>query len=394
MSSSKPKLVVLLSRFPFPLEKGDKLRAYYQIKELSADFSIFLIAISDTKVDASSIEKLEKFCTEIHVVQLTKWSIIANLLSGIFTSTPFQIHYFYSLRGKWKIQQLLQKIKPDHIYCQLIRTAEYVKDYHLCPKTLDYMDAFSKGMERRIEKSPWYLKWLFILETKRLKTYERTIFDYFEHKTIISAQDREFISHPEKAKITCIPNGIDASFFEAPQLEQTFDLVFIGNLNYAPNVEAVAYISNEILSASSTLTCLVSGANPHASVQRICKTNPQITLQGWVEDIRFAYRRGKICIAPMFIGTGMQNKLLEAMALGIPCVTTDLANNGIHAVDQESVLVANTKEEFIVAINSLLENAELYAKIASNGKAFVQKNYSWKTANASLKNLLLAQEKI
>jgi glycosyltransferase involved in cell wall biosynthesis len=394
LSSSKPKLVVLLSRFPFPLEKGDKLRAYYQIKELSADFSIFLIAISDTKVAASSIEKLEIFCTEIHIIKRTKWSIFANLLSGIFTSTPFQIHYFYSLRGKWKTQKLLQKIKPDHIYCQLIRTAEYVKDYHLCPKTMDYMDAFSKGMERRIEKSPWYIKWLFILETKRLKAYERTIFDYFEHKVIISAQDREFISHPEKASITCVPNGIDASFFESPQLEQTFDLVFIGNLNYAPNMEAVAYISNEILSGSSSLTCLVSGANPNATVQRICKNNPQITLQGWVEDIRYAYRRGKIFIAPMLIGTGMQNKLLEAMALGIPCVTTDLANNGIHAVDQESVLVANTKEEFILAIHSLLENSELYAKIANNGKAFVQKNYSWKKANASLKNLLLSQKKI
>ena len=394
MSSSKPKLVVLLSRFPFPLEKGDQLRAYYQIKELSADFSIFLIAISDKKVEVSSIEKLEKFCTEIHVIHLTKWSIFANLLTGIFTSTPFQIRYFYSLRGKWKIQKLVQKINPDHIYCQLIRTAEYVKDYHLCPKTMDYMDAFSKGMERRIEKSPWYLKWLFILETKRLKTYERTIFDYFENKTIISAQDRDFISHPEKSKIMCIPNGIDSYFFEAPAIEQTFDLVFIGNLNYAPNIEAVAYISSEILATSTSLTCLVSGANPNATVQRICKNNPQITLQGWVEDIRYAYRRGKIFIAPMLIGTGMQNKLLEAMALGIPCITTDLANNGIHAVDKESVLVANTKEEFILAINSLLENSELYAKIAGNGKVFVQNYYSWKTANASLKNLLLSQEKI
>ena len=394
MSSSKPKLVVLLSRFPFPLEKGDKLRAYYQIKDLSADFSIFLIAVSDKKVTPASIEKLEKFCTEIHIIKLTKWSIFANLLSGIFSSTPFQIHYFYSLRGKWKINQLLQKINPDHIYCQLIRTAEYVKDYHLCPKTMDYMDAFSKGMERRIEKSVWYLRWLFVLESKRLKTYERTIFDYFENKTIISVQDRDFINHPEKSKITCIPNGIDSYFFEAPQLEQTFDLVFIGNLNYAPNIEAVAYLSNEILPASSSLTCLVSGVNPNATVQLICRNNPQITLQGWLEDIRNAYRRGKIFIAPMLIGTGMQNKLLEAMALGIPCVTTDLANNGIHAVDKESILVANTKEEFIFAINSLLEDSELYAKIASNGKAFVKKNYSWKTANEALINLLLAQEKI
>lgn len=389
-NNSKPSLVVLLSRFPYPLEKGDKLRAYYQIKELSADFSISLIAISDKKIDPVSIQKLEEYCDAIHILPISKWSILFNLFFCVFSNKPFQVGYFYSFRGEKKIKQLLKTIQPKYIYCQLIRTTEYIKDYHECPKTIDYMDALSKGMERRISKANWYSKWLFQIEFKRLKLYERSIFDYFEHKTIITSQDRDFISHPDRKKIVCIPNGIDNSFFEAPEMEQIFDLVFIGNLSYAPNIEAVEYIAKEILATNPTLTCLIAGATPNTSVQRICKNAPQITLLGWVEDIRTAYCKGKIFVAPMMIGTGMQNKLLEAMALGIPCVTTDLANNAILAKDHESILVANNSKEFKHAIQELLTDKELYAKISTNGKKLVLENYSWSIATSQLKKLILS----
>lgn len=380
---------MLLSRFPYPLEKGDKLRAYYQIKELSVDFSISLIAISDKKIDPASIQKLEKYCDAIHIIPITKWSILFNLFVSIFSNKPFQVGYFYSFRGAKKIKQLLKSIRPKYIYCQLIRTSEYIKDYHECSKTIDYMDALSKGIERRISKTNWYSKWFFKIEFKRLKLYERSIFDYFEHKTIITSQDRDFISHPDRKSIVCIPNGIDSNFFDAPELEKTFDLVFIGNLSYAPNIEAVEYIATEILAANPTLTCLIAGATPHPSVQRICKNNSQINLLGWVEDIRTAYCKGRIFVAPMMIGTGMQNKLLEAMALGIPCITTDLANNAILAKDHESILVANNSEEFNQAIQELLNNKELYAKISANGKRLVLENYSWHTATSELKKLIL-----
>jgi len=389
LKNSKPKLVVLLSRFPYPLEKGDKLRAYHQIKELSENFEITLISITDKKIENSSFKKLQIYCSDIHIIRLSKWSILSNLLLCLFNKKPFQVGYFYTYFGKLKIQQLLKTVKPEYIYCQLIRTSEYIKDYHHCPKTIDYMDALSKGIERRISGSPWYLKWLFKIETRRLKNYERIIFDYFEHKTIISEQDRDLITHPDRKKIICIPNGIDLKFFEPVETNSTHDLVFVGNLSYAPNVEAVEFISKEILSKNSDLTCLISGATPHSTIQKISKANHQITLQGWVDDIRFAYKKGRIFVAPMMIGTGMQNKLLEAMALGIPCITTDLANNAIQAVNNESIIVANDGKQFIDAILKLKSDQQFYKKIALNGQLFVKSNYSWQISSSKLADLIM-----
>ena len=388
-SNYKPKLVVIVSRFPYPLEKGDKLRAFYQIKELSKDFRISLIAISKQKVPIDSIEKLNKYCESINIIKISNWTIFWNLSLCIVNNKPFQVGYFYSFKGHLKIKQLLNNIEPNYIYCQLIRTSEYVKNYHKCPKTIDYMDALSMGIERRISKAPWYSKWLFKSEARRLRIYERSIFDYFETKTIISEQDKEYISHPQKSKIVCIANGIDSSFFEEQKHTAEFDLVFVGNLSYAPNIEAVEYIANQLLPKNIKLTCLISGASARSSVQKTCNSNQQITLQGWVTDIRTTYCRGRIFIAPMMIGTGMQNKLLEAMALGVPCITTSLANNAIKAIHRESIYVANTAIEFQEAIEILTTNNELYQRIAQQGKEFVLKNYNWEKATSVLKETIL-----
>lgn len=386
--NSKDKLVVLLSRFPYPLEKGDKLRAFHQIAELSKSFDIYLIAISEKEITSDHNKQLAQFCKEIHLVRITNRSILFNLFLSLISNKPFQTGYFFSYRGKNKINLLLQSIEPNYIYSQLIRTAEYVKNYHACPKTIDYMDALSKGIERRIDKAPWYAKWVFRSEAKRLKNYERVIFDYFEHKTIISDQDREFILHPNRNEIVSIPNGIDERFFDFTKTPARYDLVFIGNLSYAPNVEAVEYIATELLTKNKHLTCLISGATPHSTIQKIARSNAQIELQGWIDDIREAYVSGKIFIAPMMIGTGMQNKLLEAMALGIPCITTTLANNAIEAVHNEHILVANTTDEFLAAINDLLTDEELYKRIATNGKAYIRENYSWKKSTQELAALI------
>jgi len=386
-TNDKPTLVVVLPRFPYPLEKGDKLRAYHQIIGLSTVYNVVLFAISNASVPKESIEKLAVYCTRIEVFQRGPISICFNLFLCLFSQKPFQVGYFYSYRNARGMQSLLKDIQPNRIYCQLIRAAEYIKDYHDCPKTIDYMDALSKGMERRIDKAPWYAKQLFRMESIRLKNYEVRIFDYFEHACIISRQDQAFIFHPKRKNIHCIPNGIAPSFFERPKVETDKDIVFIGNLSYAPNIEAVEYISSEILTENSAISCLIAGATPSAYVERVCAKN-SIQLLGWVDDIREAYCRGKIFVAPMMIGTGMQNKLLEAMALGIPCVTTNLAGDPIGAVDRESICIANTSEEFIEMIQELLTDQDLYEKIAKNGCELVRKKYSWSHANAQLIGLI------
>ena len=379
---------MIVSRFPFPLEKGDKLRAYYQIRELGRYFNIQLVALSEAHVSKEHLQKLEKFCAEVHVFKISRFSKLINTALMIFGKKPFQVGYFFSFKAKYKIQSLLKKQKPDYIYCQLVRTAEYVKNHHLTPKTIDYMDTLSIGMERRSQKSKGLWKFLFTEEAKRLREYERVIFDYFEERTIISKQDRNYISHSEREKIQLIQNGIDPTFFEKISVSKTHELVFVGNLSYAPNVEAVHYISNEILPKLPGINCLISGATPSNPLIKLTQQNTQIELQGWIDDIREAYLRGRIFIAPMQIGTGMQNKLLEAMALGIPCITTTLANNAIQAKINDEILVADSPEEFASCVLELIENQMLYNKLAFNAKEFVKNNYSWEDSTLKLSKII------
>lgn len=373
----RKKIVLVATRFPFPIEKGDKLRTYYLLKYLQVHHDIYLITLTEDLITTKQVNEIKQFTKEIHLFKLTKFRKFIRLFFGLFNNKPLQVNYFTDYKIKVKISALLDDIKPDHIICQLIRSAEYVKNYHHCPKTIDYMDALSKGMERRAIKSNFFLKFIFDLEARRLKDYEQRIFNYFENQAIISQQDLNYIAHPDKNKMLILPNGIDAYYFEALQVKQTYDLVFVGNLNYPPNIDAINFILESILPAIPNRTLLISGANPSNGLIQQIKSTPNASITGWVDDIRTSYLQGKILVAPMQIGTGMQNKILEAMALGIPTVTTTLANNAINGLHQESIWVADTKEEIIQGIETLLTDMESYENIQKNAREFVIKKYNW-----------------
>lgn len=383
------KIFVLLPRFPYPLEKGDKLRAYNQLKQLSRNHEIHVCAISDIKIKPDHIKAVESFCQSVHVVKLSRVTIFLHLIWAFFSGKPLQVGYFYSRKAKRKIHHLISEIKPDHIYCQLIRVAEYVKDIDI-PKTLDYQDVFSKGVDRRIENSPFYWKPVLKLEYKRLLKYEHDVFSWFNHKTIISKPDRDFIPHPEKDTIEVIINGVDTEFFKPIPIEKEYELVFIGNMGYPPNVNASEYLVKKILpivlEQKPNIKLVLAGATPHPSVLALKGKHVHVT--GWVEDIRECYAKAKIFIAPMQIGTGLQNKLLEAMAMKIPCITSPLANHALEAIDGKEILVGNSPAQFADLIIQLLDDSGLNENIANNGYSFVHKNYNWDAATRKLENLI------
>ena len=197
---------------------------------------------------------------------------------------------------------------------------------------------------------------------------------------IISEQDRQLIDHPERERIICSPNGIDASFFEKIPRTKEFDFVFVGNMSYPPNIEAVQYITSEILPKITGAKLLISGSSPSSVIRKIAHDNSNIEITGWVDDIRVSYKKGNIFLAPMMIGTGMQNKLLEAMALGIPCITTPLANNAINAENRKEILVGSTPDEIILLINELKSDIELYNQISTNATKLVKTKFSWESS--------------
>lgn len=387
-SRNYKKLVVITSRFPFPLEKGDKLRAYYQIKELSNYFEIHLIATSEQFVTAEQRKEIEHFCESVNVHRinpLEKW-IGAGI--NLFRKQPLQIGYFFHSRIHRKISKELRLIKPDHIYCQLIRSAEYVKHYHDCPKTIDYMDALSKGVERRADKAKGFMRILLQHEFKRLMRYENAIFEYFEHHTIISAQDRNYIFHKNRDSIKVIPNGVNEVYIQYKVDEnKTIDLLFTGNMSYPPNITASKYLAKEILPRLSTKIGLtLAGANPSKEVEQL--KSEHINVTGFVPDLKATYAQSKLFVAPMFLGTGLQNKLLEAMAIGIPCITTTMANNALGATPDESILIADTADDFIRQIERVLTDKNLANQLSIHGKEFIRQNYQWDKVTKELIELI------
>jgi len=388
----RPTLVFIASRFPFPLEKGDKLRGYNLIKGLSKTHQIYLIALTNEPINQSWYDEIAPFVINIDIFPLHNIGQWLRLFACVFTQQPFQLAFFTSYNIKRKIKKRLSEINPDHIFCQMIRPAEYVKNYHRCYKTIDYMDTLSIGMERRAKKAPWYTRWIYHMEAARLKEYEQRIFNYFEFQTMISQQDVHYIAHPDQRKIKVIPNGIDTDFFHPMENHKTmYDLVFVGNLSYAPNIDAMRWFATHVLSREPQWRLLIAGANPSSAFIQSLKKYPNIDVEGWQPDIRSAYSKGTIFIAPMQIGTGMQNKLLEAMAMGLPCVTTPLASEALEVTSGHELLVGRTAEELTAHIKYLLNNPNDAKIIGEQGRKMVSNTYSWESAVNTLNELITLQ---
>jgi sugar transferase (PEP-CTERM/EpsH1 system associated) len=385
------KILVLTSRIPWPLEKGDKLRLYYQIRELSRRHEIVLCCLSESGINEEARQALNPFCSRIEILRLGHFRRWLNVALGVLSRRPFQVLYFYQRSALRHIRTVIAEERPQHIYCQLIRCAEYVKDIVEIPKTIDFMDALSSGMRRRAAASGFLSRWVFLEEAERLERYEQIIYEYFDHHTIISHQDRALLKHPRRDQIQVIRNGIDSSFFASVVSSYSFQLLFSGNMSYPPNVEAAKRLVKNILPELQNyfpeMNVMLAGANPARAVMNLQSDNVMVT--GWMEDIRIAYASAKVFVAPMITGSGMQNKLLEAMAAGLPCVTTPIAASALQAQHGVNILVCDCDEEFVIAIQKLIEDDVYYHRIASAAKNFVEQNFRWENSVKELESLLL-----
>jgi glycosyltransferase involved in cell wall biosynthesis len=372
------RIAFVTSRFPYPVEKGDKLRAFHQIRVLSQHHEVHLVAISHQHVSERDLQAMHSYCTTIKVFYINKWLLPFQIVMGWLGGLPLQVSYFLDRTIKRKVQYHIIHLNPDHVFCQLIRASPYVRALPF-RKTLDYMDVFSEGM-RQLKEKHGVFGFPFRWEAKRLAAYERTIYKDFDKHSIISTQDRSRLKLATSGQVAVIPNGVDESFLHYERkVSPTHDLVFVGNLGYGPNKAAVDVVVNTILPALKQKglhpRVLIAGARPGRRI--LGHHNTDVTVRGWVEDIREAYADGRIFVAPMFSGLGLQNKILEAMAMGLPCVTTSMVNNAIGAEHGKEIIVADTVKEMTAWIERLLHNKEMYDRISVSAKEFVMTHYRW-----------------
>ncbi len=382
------KILVVLPRFPYPLEKGDKLRAYHQIVELSRRHEIHLFAVSHDKVTLEQRAALEPYCKSISVVTPTRFTAWFNTARNYFRSKSLQMGYWDSARARCTVKDLAKKIQPDVVYNQMVRTVPLVARLPY-RKVMDFQDALSMNTERRMERSHGLWRSILHYEFKMLRSTEYNAFKIFDALTIISETDADAIPHKRNGDIHIVRNGVDFDYFVPQSLSKDNDIVFCGNMQYAPNIDAARYLVNDIMplvwEKRPEARLVLAGATPTSAVRRLA--GPHVEVTGSVPDIRPYYAHSRLFIAPMRLGSGLQNKLLEAMAMGVPCVTTPIANEALGATSGTHILVGSSAQELASHILSLLADPAQAQSLSSAALDFVHQNYSWPAAVQPLEDI-------
>lgn len=379
------KILVLTPRFPYPVIGGDRLRIYKICEELSKKYELTLLSLCETQSELDFTVNDAVF-KSIHRVYLSPLKSKMNVLLRLFNSEPMQVSYYKSKKFH-KLYKLLVN-EHDAVVSHLVRTAEYSKNSNVV-SVLEMTDAISLNYKRVRESSDniSIRSLIYSLEQKKLEKYEKEIASNFSLSTFVSDVDREFLyGQNQKTNVKTYGNGVDTKNLK--YLERTVEskkhinLVFIGNMVSLQNMDAVVYFAKNILpylNVDNTVFKLkVIGRIGDNDAKKL-RSISNVHVVGSVADINEACADGHIGICPMRLGAGVQNKILEYMALGLPCITSSIGHEGIGAIENKEILVANTVEEYNSNLDALLNNYDYYSEISKNARLFVERNYSWES---------------
>jgi len=378
------KILIAAPRFPYPLDKGDRLTIFNYLKYFhSIGFKVTLAVFYEKNSELDNIDKIEGFCDKLIPVKLKRTTAVFNVLKNLFAKIPFQISYYQNSEYRKKINELIKKEKYDLLYAHTIRMAPYIKDIDM-PKVCAMQISMALNYRRLKEKSNnIFKKFFYTIEWKLVKKYEYDITFKFDKCFLISKYDREEIekSGDELKNIFYNPHGVDHVYFK-PDLsieKETNSLIMTGNFGYYPNADAILYFYNEIyplvLNKIPDIKILVVGKNPPSELLNLKSDNFVVT--GMVDDLRPYLNKACVGIDPLRIGAGLQNKVIEAMSMALPVVATSAANEGIMAKDGEEILIANSKEEYAEKIISILNSENKRKEISEKARTFILREYTW-----------------
>ncbi|HEY8365639.1 MAG TPA: glycosyltransferase [Bacteroidia bacterium] len=377
MQTKTKSILFVLPRFPLPTDKGDKLRAWEQIKVLSKSYKLYVICFHDLKLEISEEHSSEiaKYVEELRLFPIGKWDMLWAGIRTLSRKIPFQVAYYYHPWFKKELEKTVKEFQPDFIFYQLIRVAPYLIK-NKAKTVLDIMDCMSHNVYLRLATEKGIAKLFWTSEYKRLLAYESKIIPSFDYACIISERDRKMLPNGVGKKVITLSNGIDTHKFKPGNAERKTDVLFVGNLSYKPNIEACIWLVEDILPELHKKGIYPSvklvGSSPDKKVLKLAEVRG-VEVFANVPDTVPYYQDAKIMAAPMRINTGQQNKILEAMACACNVITTSNANDGIQAPDH-CILVADESKDFAAAIESVLNNEKHPAQYA---RAFVEERFSW-----------------
>lgn len=387
---SKMKLLFHANRFPYPPYRGDKLKIYNLSKHLSQKHELHLITFLENEEDIKHLPELEKIFTSIHLVQLPKKKAILNTLRTTYKrGIPFQIGYFFMEEMQNKIKEIITIHDFDAVHIQHLRLAPYWKDIKDLPRILDLPDAFSLYWKRRVKNSNFLKKTFNLIEYKRLKDYEKVI-KFFDLALVCSKEDLDYLRLEHNLdNLQLLPNGVNTNVFpiEEHNYKINHNILFTGNMDYEPNIDAVIYFTDTIWPILKQefpeLKFIIAGQRPNKKILELAKLK-DVKVTGFVKDIANEYRNASLLVAPLRYGAGTQNKVLEAMAMGVPVVSHKIGFEGLEIQQGQGVWMETNTENFITKCKELIQSEEMRSRTGKLGQSVIKERYNWEIISKQL----------
>lgn len=389
------KILILSPRTPCEKGKADSMTVYYLIQFLhKKGHQIHLITFApQTVYEADNLKELGEYCETVDVLPLNHLAAKWRVASRILNPKPMQVNYYASQKMRRKIAQVLADFEPDCVYAHLIRMAEYVRQIET-PKMLAMQIAQTLNYARLVKyDTNIFRRLMYATEYKKIKYYEAQIARQFDRVLLISKFDKTAIDPDNQLNnVEFCPHGIDVDYYGEPLGldKKPHSIVMNGDFGTPTNIQAATYFMKEIfpliLSKIEICQLTFAGRDSDKNLQQFAGKN--ITLTGRVEDIRPYLQEAQVAINPVKIAAGMQNKTLVSMAAGLPVVSTSIANEGIQAMPDEEILIADTPQQFADAVLRLFSGADLREKITKGGYQFVQEKWNLEVHHAKLEEVL------
>jgi sugar transferase (PEP-CTERM/EpsH1 system associated) len=395
------RILALVHRVPYPPNKGEKIRAFNELKFLSErGHAIDLGTFADIEEDLGWGEELKKYCREVAIVRKDRRLSRARSILALPRRRPLSVGYFDSYRLRRKVDAWLAEREYDLAFCYSSPMAEYVRGKRMRGKrmarVMDFVDVDSDKWRQYAAHTKQPLRSLYLFEAVALSAYERAIAEEVDASIFVSAAEAEVFrrSAPGARRVVDVPNGVDADYFGAtrrrPRDGSAPLLVFVGQMDYFANVDGVCWFADEVMplvrEVLPNVEFRIVGRAPTPEVLKLAD-RPGITVTGAVPDVRDYLAESTLMVAPLRIARGIQNKVLEGMAARIAVVASPAAMEGIEGTVGQDALVATSPREWVDAIARLAGDAALRGAQEDSARALVTSKYAWEPAMRRLEEL-------
>lgn len=377
------KILYVTTRLPYPLIGGDRLHIYHYLSELKKlGYNITLVTLVSDDDDLEGALKDNSFYTKLVPIRFNKKTAYLNAIKAVFNDKPFIVEYFYSKAMQKAIDNEIKTGNYDVIIGYIIRSLPYIKKYKNIKKIVHLCDSISMMYERRIkEKKNLWDKLKIGIEYLKVRHYEDLCCKNSDIQIMISDADFDYLNKfttTENMKV--IGLATDTEYYKPIEYEKKNNICFVGSMQYIPNSEAAMYFATEIFPLVKQeipdAKFKIIGANPRQELFEATKNIEGIEITGRVEDVREYMKDCSVSVCPVRIAGGVQNKILEAMSMGIPVVTTPEGAEGIGA-DEDILTVAKNKEDYAKKVVDLLKNNQKQKEIGQKSREFIINNFSW-----------------